>query len=228
MIFDIGDPNNPKGNVIFYTNVHGHNPFFPGYRIFASNVMISVLPSDKEAQIASFPPVGIDDYETLYEIAEKKNCDLVKQPDFELPSNKALQPAYLNNRVNDFNDMVNDYFKRYTRRRKSDNKKMDEYQRINYFGQLSMEVRGMVEHNGSHPQIERYIKQMEDIKRVIRNRAHQHSMGRVIDVIRSDKAHVSDLIDLYIRLIVAVHKEEYADAESIKRDIETIEQELAV
>ncbi len=227
MIFEVGNPQRPKGNAIFYYYIKGKNPFFPGYKIIASNVMISLLPSGSDAQIASFPPVGIDDYETLREIVDREGTDLIKLPDFVFPDSKSMQSVYLKKRVNEFNDMVNAYFQRYKTRDVTRSNDLDEYQHINYFGKLALEVRSMVDSKMNMPLIKRYERQLRTMLKNITTRPYRQELSKLLDLLTIENKDATDIIDKSIRKCVAIYKEEYEEAARLNDEIEKLEKTLS-
>ena len=111
MIFEKGSKSNPAGNLIVYCNVNGENPLQPGGRIIASNVVVSFLKIGDNFPVVTFPPVSLDSMDDLRQIISENGdlYDVIKLPDFDMPENKEKANQYIQDRMENFNNLVMKY-----------------------------------------------------------------------------------------------------------------------
>ncbi|MCB1170770.1 MAG: hypothetical protein KDK25_10565 [Leptospiraceae bacterium] len=111
-----GDPKAPTGNMIAFCQVIGKNPLETEGTIIAIHVVVSNISARENSfPVVVFPPVSLKSESELSRvIAFQDRCDVVRLEDFQIPSEDQEQ-EYMNDRLEQFNDLVRDYVDLYQR-----------------------------------------------------------------------------------------------------------------
>ena len=110
MKLERGNIKKPSGNLLVYCHVRGENPVEPEATIIASNVFVSFLTQNDTLPVITFPPVGIESENQLKaKITEFPNVDILKLPNFEMPDDPMQAQDYIQTRLQDFHEIVNEY-----------------------------------------------------------------------------------------------------------------------
>lgn len=110
MMLERGNKDKPTGNLIIYTHVRGENPFKAGSKILASNVYISFVTTSDALPVVTFPPVPYRDKRSFLSFLRKHpGFDLIRMDDFVFPDDPGEGDDYMKSRIDDFNQLVNQY-----------------------------------------------------------------------------------------------------------------------
>lgn len=111
MLLEKGSEKNPTGNLILYSYVIGENPFQPGYAIIASNVVVSFLKVNDNFPVVTFPPVSYHSIDELKKVVAEYGDihDIIKLPDFIMPEGKENGNRYIQQRMEQYNNIVVKY-----------------------------------------------------------------------------------------------------------------------
>jgi len=226
MKLEFGDINNPTGNAIIYWRIKKKNKIFKNAKILASNFVISALQMKDETLVVNFPPVLVDSYEDLLEIARANNIDIIKGEDVDLPDDIEDFNDFYKEQIDRHNDLIQDYLFAYKDKKNPAFSEKTLPHLINLASETMESVRNLVRVRGSRDVIRIKVKLLEDLHDDLNQKMAGYDLKNIIHLIDRPGTKVDRLVDLYKRKFYAVFLENYEQAHRLKVEIHRIEREL--
>jgi hypothetical protein len=228
MLITYGDIENPTGNAIIFWILKKKSKLFKNAKILASNFMISALQMKNETLVVNFPPVLIEHYEDLLNIAETNHIDLIKGEDIELPEDLNDFHQFYREQIDKYNNIITEYLIAYKEKNQSVKETKTLPQLINIVGETMESVRKLVRGKGNRDIVRVKIKMLEDIQKDLDKEMKGFDLHNIVHVIDRPESEVDRLVDLYKKKFLAIFLENYEQADLLKREINRIEQTLSL
>lgn len=213
-----GDPQAPTGNLIAFCQVIGKNPLETEGTIIAIHVVVSNISARENSfPVVVFPPVSLrNEGELSRVIAFQDRCDVVRLDDFQIPSEDQEQD-YMNERLEQFNDLVRDYVDLYQRHHEKRSPALKEDIKL-----LTGPAQGKSETSEPTEGEEATLKRLQDLLktgagpgdfspviRYIEKNFPQYDIQNFEKSIHQDQ---TEIASLYIKKFFAIHEERYEAA----------------
>ena len=224
MNLEKGNKNYPTGNVILYCNVVGQNPLQPGDRIIATNVVVSFLRTGDNLPVVTFPPVSMPNWDNLKAVLSENPelYDVIRLPDFELPENSEQENQYIQERMDQFNQVVIRYVELCKNRDKRQNPKEEPVDSVKSYldalTKLSLDVRtskGLAR--------EATLVRVDKLVNQFTSQFPQMDAENFKKAIQVPGELGDELVGLYIRKFGAISTEDYEIAQKFQNRIREIE-----
>ncbi|MEM7184299.1 MAG: UvrB/UvrC motif-containing protein [Spirochaetota bacterium] len=223
MLLEKGSESNPTGNLILYCFVNGENPFQPGCKIIASNVVVSYLKINENYPVVTFPPVSYKTLEDLKQIILESGeiHDVARLPDFEMPPGKEPGNRYIQERMEQYNGFVMKYVelcKNQKREAGTDIQGESIPSYIDALTKLSLQYRSAkgLAREAAKMKVEKLITQFS-------GSYPQFDLDNYKNAIMYPGQKGDELASLYIQKFNAISNENYETASVLKKQIEAIE-----
>lgn len=230
MKFEVGNPEEPTGNLVLYTNVLGQNPIEPGARIIAAHIVVSLIASPENIPAVTFPPLAFKEKDDLMAHLELIPAyDLYRMPDFQLPQEPDAAGDYINKRL----DKVNDYVKEYvdicstfmaeagSKPRVRPPAPDNIPEALDYMEKLSRKVLNTFKYGQSDNEL---LKKFEEYISEFENSHPEYPIYRLNRLVTNPTREAEKLLHLNFEQYRAILFENYEKAEQIHRDIQAMEQ----
>jgi hypothetical protein len=226
MIIEKGDISNPSGNAIIYWRIRGNTALFNNAEIIASNFVISPLHFKNEILMVNFPPVIIESYEKLLEIAENNGIDLIKGEDIYIPDDMVDFSSFYKSQIEKYNGLIQEYLIAYREKNQGGVATLSLPQLLNQAGELMENVRALVKSKAKRGLIEKKIARLREIQKYLNREMRGFDLAGVIRILDKPDPAVDRLVDLYRQKWFAIFLENYEKAEELKREIVKLEESL--
>ncbi|MCB1168254.1 MAG: hypothetical protein KDK37_03810 [Leptospiraceae bacterium] len=208
-----GDPKAPTGNMIAFCKVIGKNPFESDGSIIAVHVVVSNISAKENSfPVVVFPPVSLKNEQELSRvIGFQQKCDVVRLENFQIPSESEEQ-EYMNDRLEQFNDLVRDYVDLYQKYYETVSPKLGE----------EIKLLAGPQEGKSQDSEEETLKKLQDLLKVgagpvdfspvirhIKTHFPQYDIHNFEKSIHQDQ---TEIASLYIKKFFAIHEERYEAA----------------
>jgi hypothetical protein len=221
----------PTGNAIIYWYIRGNNKLFKHAEIIASNFVISPLQVKDETLMVNFPPVLVENYDKLVNIAEKNDIDLIKGEDIVIPDDIDDFSEFFKSQIEKYNGLIQEYLLAYKEKNAAGGEggggEFPSVPRLIGHATETMEkIRTMVKYKESSRLIADNIRKLRDIQKQLRSEMSGLTFDGVLRFIRKPSQDVDSLVALYREKLLALFLEDYERAAHLKRDIVEIEEKL--
>jgi len=223
MILDYGDIKNPTGNAVIYWRIQGNNAHFSHAEIVASNFVISPLQFSNETLMVNFPPVLVENYEKLLQIAENHNVDLIQGGNIYIPDDATDINEVYKKQVNQYNGIIQEYLLAFKEMINSKSERMSVPKLINRAGMLMEKIRAYVSLRNKKDEVTRSIDELQKIQHQLDSEMKGFDLSPIITLIDRPEPIIDHLVELYRRKFIAIFLEDYEKAEILKREIRAIE-----
>ena len=223
MLLDYGDIKNPTGNAIIYWQIKGDNPKFKKGQFIATNFVISPLHVNEETLMVNFPPVLVESYEKLLNIAEAHNVDLINGGEIFLPRSISDINQFYKRQIEKYNNLMQEYLLAFKEKLETKREEESVPQLINESGRLMDEIRNYVREGTNIKLINRKIVQLKRIEEKLNSQMKGFDLSKIISLIDRDDIMVDELVSLYKQKFLAIFLEDYEKAGILKKKIEKIE-----
>jgi hypothetical protein len=227
MQIEFGDIDNPTGNAIIFWKLKGNNKLFKNAKIVASNFVISPLQFKNEILMVNFPPVLIEDFEKLLTIAEVNNIDLIKGEDIFVPDDIDDFQKFYKKQIEKYNGIIKRYLLAYKEKNSETVTMMSLPQLINEADSLMRGVRKLVKKEEKKELIKGKIEKLQEIQQHLNDEMKGFDLAGIIRIIDNPHNAIDQLVDLYKQKFLAIFLEDYEKAHLLKKEILSIEKELA-
>ena len=231
MNFDVGDKSNPTGNLIIYCEVVGQNPVKADCKIISSNIFVSFLNIGENLPAITFPPVAYETFagfKTHLKVIEK--YDLIKIPLFQFPDHADKAQKYINQRLQEVNEIVKDYvyicakfaksfFKNLTEEPDEDSTDLE---KLDYLEKMTLNY---LADSSSSLNDEKYIDFGSLFNSFIGNKP-QYPLHSLMNFVQLADSRVPKLVSLLFRQSKAIYHENYEEAKTLQPAIEELSTEL--
>lgn len=223
MLLEKGSEKNPTGNLILYSFVKGENPFQPGGKVIASNVVVSYLKINDNFPVVTFPPVSYKNIDDLKQIILESGDihDVARLPDFEIPPGKDAGNQYIQQRMEQYNGVVMKYVELCKNQKKTTETEVTgdsigSY--IDALAKLSIQYRSSrgLAREAAKLKVERFISKFS-------NSYPQFDLENYKNAIMYPGQKGDELASLYIQKFNAISHENYETASMLKKKIDSIE-----
>jgi hypothetical protein len=209
-----GDSQAPTGNLIAFCRVIGKNPFESDGTIIAVHVVVSNISARENSfPVVVFPPVSLKSEKELSRvIGFQGRVDVIRLENFQIPSEDREQ-EYMNERLEQFNDIVRDYVDLYQRYHERVGPRVAEEIKL-----LTGPTENVVTEEGE----EATLKKLQDLLKVgagpadfspviryIEKNYPQYDISNFEKSIHQDR---TEIASLYIKKFFAIHEERYEAA----------------
>jgi len=226
MIIEKGDITNPSGNAIIYWRIKGNTALFNNAEIIASNFVISPLHFKNEILMVNFPPVIVESYEKLLEIAENNGIDLIKGEDIYIPDDVVDFSSFYKSQIEKYNSVIQEYLLAYREKNKGGIATLNLPQLLNQAGELMENVRALVKNRAKRELIDKKIARLREIQRYLNSEMRGFDLAGIIRVLDKPNPEVDRLVELYRQKWYAIFLENYEKAEELKKEIMKLEESL--
>ncbi len=226
MIIERGDINKPSGNAIIYWRIRGNTDLLNNAEIMAANFVISSLHFKNELLMVNFPPVIIESYEKLIEIAETNGIDLIKGEDLYIPEGIDDFTTFYKNQIKKYNGILQEYLIAYREKNLGGVATLSIPQLIGQAGELMENVRDLVRGRAKRGVIARKIARLREVQRYLNRAMKGFDLAGIIRIIDRPDPAVDRLVDLYKQKWLAIFLENYERAEELKKEIMKLEQSI--
>ncbi len=223
MIFEKGSKSNPTGNLIVYCYVVGENPIQHGGRVIASNVVVSYLKIGDNFPVVTFPPVSFDSIEELRAVILENgdSYDIIHISDFEMPLEQEKANIYIQERMDQFNNLVMKYVDMCKSKEKNpppvfEGDGVKDY--LDALAKLSMQYRKSqgIAREAAKLKVDRLLEKFS-------SNHPQYDLDNYKRVLAYPGQKGEDLAELYLRKYDAISGEKYEIASDLKQRIQEIE-----
>lgn len=219
MIIEKGDISNPSGNAIIYWRIKGNTALFNNAEIIASNFVISPLHFKNEILMVNFPPVIIESYEKLLEIAENNGIDLIKGEDIYIPDDMVDFSSFYKSQIEKYNGLIKEYLLAYREKNHGGVATLSLPRLLCQAGELIESVRALVKSRAKRELIEKKIARLREIQRYLNREMKGFDLVGIIRILDKPDPAVDRLVDLYRQKWFAIFVENYEKAEKLKKKI---------
>lgn len=220
-----GSKEQPSGNLIAWCRVFGTNPVQEGAEFIVCNIMVSFLDAhEQNFPVVVFPPIGADDSEDLNKLCNvRPDYDIIQLPDFEIPD-KMKEGEYIEERLEDLNQIVVDYVEMCRDTYKFDGTqittKKGKSKRISRNSLISDEEKTLnrLEETLSSP--DKSHHELPGVLNYIQKTYPRYDVQNLKKVLKNRNP---DLNELYIRKFRAIFHEEYEEAANLQKEIRELD-----
>ena len=213
-----GDSQAPTGNLIAFCKVIGKNPFESDGSITAIHVVVSNISARENSfPVVVFPPVSLKNEPELSRVISfQGKCDVIRLDDFQIPSDSQEQ-EYMNDRLEQFNDLVRDYVDLYQRYHEKIAPKLSEEMKL-LTGPAEGEKRVSSPSGGEQATLEKLQELLKtgagpgDFSPVIRHIEKNYPQYDIQNFEKSIHQDQTEIASLYIKKFFAIHEERYEAA----------------
>ena len=220
MLLEKGNIEQPTGNLILYCDVIGENPLDLDSKIIASNVFVSFLNHDNNLPAITFPPVPFkngDEFERF--LTMQKSFDLMRLQDFQFPPDAEKAQEYVNQRLQEVNDLVKQYVEHCASYLKAyvekvplkPSEKSDVIDQLNYLEKLSNRLRKNFD--------ESLFSNLTDFWRNFVDRNPQYPLHNLLQHIQGQGPSADKLVNLFFAQSRAIYYEQYEEADQLQSEI---------
>jgi len=226
MLIEQGNIHSPSGNAIIYWRIKGNKKVFNNAEIIASNFVISPLQFRNETLMVNFPPVLIESYEKLIEIAETNDIDVLKGGDIFVPEDMDDFIKFYKSQIERHNSIIQEYLLAYQEKNSNSIATMSLPQLINRTGELMEGVRKLVKDKNKKGLIEDRINKLKGIQKYLNSQMKGFDLAGIIRIIDKPDDAIDRLVDLYKQKFLAIFLEDYERADYLKKEIIKIKKGL--
>ncbi|MBI39679.1 MAG: hypothetical protein CMF59_08770 [Leptospiraceae bacterium] len=213
-----GDSQAPTGNLIAFCQVIGKNPFETDGAIIAIHVVVSNISARENSfPVVVFPPVSLKNEQELSRVISfQGKCDVVRLEDFKIPSEQQEQ-EYMNDRLEQFNDLVRDYVDLYQRYHEKIAPKLSEEIKL-LTGPTSTRSEEAQPTEGEQATLEKLQELLKtgagpvDFTPVIRHIEKNFPQYDIQNFEKNIHQDQTEIASLYIKKFFAIHEERYEAA----------------
>jgi hypothetical protein len=231
MIIEHGDITNPTGNAVIFWRIKGNSKLLKNAEIVASNFVVSPLQSNEETLMVNFPPVLIDNHDKLLKIAETNNIDLIRGGEIYVPEEITDFSSFYKKQIEKYNGIIREYLVAFKEKNNTAREKTVEDRKVStnlprLFGQASetlTDLRRKVKGGAGGEVFREKMGKLRDIQDAIRNEMVGSDLDRLLVYIRKPDEVVDTLVELYCRKLFALFLEDYETADTLKREIRSLE-----
>ncbi|RME91425.1 MAG: hypothetical protein D6767_05245 [Candidatus Hydrogenedentota bacterium] len=229
MEFEKGDKGKPSGHLILYTHVRGINPLDPDAKIIAAHVVVSLISDSENIPAVTFPPTPYKDKRNMLKILQRLPAyELYRMPDFEMPPEPDAAGEYINERLEQVNDLVKDYVEICARfMRNFQPKNIQELpqpenitESIQFLEEISKKLRKTILYGKPDTELENLFQTFVD---TFEKHHPEYPAHRLKALVFNPSEKADKLIRLNLEQFKAISTENYEKAEQIRQNILDLE-----